>query len=257
MPTFFDPLADAAEASEAMHALAHASRAFQNPTDAYTLLGDLLAGVRSLRQVLDQLADAHLVHRARAFDDAGDQAAGASAALAAADELHQAATLVDEAETRLDAASQASGRIAWHPAAREKVPGRWVSVVFLEGQEADEVLEVVAGSGVDAAIDQLSGYDYGEETTQLALEDGHVYDTPPSGPLDRVALMGEYALTYSPFLGHVHLLRAHASGDDVPLRNGVSPAQAGRHTATSSPDEAAGWFASRSRPGSDGRGLAL
>lgn len=59
MPTFFDPVADAGEASEALRGLAHASREFEHPQDMYGVLGDLLSGVRSLRQVLDQLATAH------------------------------------------------------------------------------------------------------------------------------------------------------------------------------------------------------
>ena len=66
MPTFRDPLTDAAEASEAMRGLAHASRVFDDPADTYTVFGDLTATMRSLRQVLDQLANTHLAHRDRA-----------------------------------------------------------------------------------------------------------------------------------------------------------------------------------------------
>ena len=58
MPTFQNPTAGAAEASEALRGLAHATRVFEDPADTYAVLGDLLAGVRSLRQVLDQLATA-------------------------------------------------------------------------------------------------------------------------------------------------------------------------------------------------------
>lgn len=122
MPTFDEPRKDAAEASAALRGLAHATRAFSDPADTYQVIGDLLAGVRSLRQVIDQLASAHIAHRARAHDDNGNQLAGASSALAAADELHQAATLLDTVEWRLDAASQHSGRIAWHPAPPQPSP---------------------------------------------------------------------------------------------------------------------------------------
>ncbi|MDN6812755.1 MAG: hypothetical protein L0L92_00090, partial [Corynebacterium variabile] len=90
MPTFDDPVADAAEASAALRGLAHATRQFEDPAGIYSVIGDLLSGVRSLRQVLDQLAAAYIAPRARAHDDAGNQAAGATSALAAADELHQA-----------------------------------------------------------------------------------------------------------------------------------------------------------------------
>ena len=124
MPTFHVPLAGATEASAALRGLAHATRTLSDPADAYSLIGDLLAGVRSLRQVLDQLANTHIIHRARAHDDYGNQLAGASSALAAADELHQAATLLDAVHDRLDAAMSQSGSIAWHPApaARQTSP---------------------------------------------------------------------------------------------------------------------------------------
>lgn len=114
MPTFEDPRQHAVEAHQALRALAHATRVFTNLADTYPVIGDLLAAARSLRQVVDQLAAAHITHRARAHDDAGNQAVGDAAALAAGDELHQVGTLLIEVEARLDAASQHTGRIAWH-----------------------------------------------------------------------------------------------------------------------------------------------
>ena len=56
MPTFYDPVADAEEASQALRGLAHASRDFTHPEDAYGVIGDLLAGVRSMQQSIQQLA---------------------------------------------------------------------------------------------------------------------------------------------------------------------------------------------------------
>ena len=50
MPTFFDPVADAGEAADAMRGLAHASRNFEYPQDMYGVLGDLLTNIRSLQQ---------------------------------------------------------------------------------------------------------------------------------------------------------------------------------------------------------------
>lgn len=169
MSTFQNPTVDAAEASEALRGLAHASRVFEDPADTYAVLGDLLAGVRSLRQVLDQLATAHLKHRVRAHDDAGDQTAGATDALAATAELQQAAALLDGVHDRVDTAMAASGRISWYPAPTAPGPvSRWVSVVFLEGQDADEVLTIIDRDGADTAIEHLAGFDMGEETTQAA-----------------------------------------------------------------------------------------
>lgn len=385
MPTFDNPVTDAAEASAALRGLAHATRTFEDPADTYAVLGDLLAGVRALRQVLDQLAAAHITARSRAHDDAGTQAAGATAALAAADELHQAGTLLDAVHDRVDAAMSQSGRIAWHPepatpdpAARASVeagelrltvwtdtplgehqryayriehpatgqsvegrdlftgagapvsparavrelavflaaagearqfaidnPGqhtdnegafpewvtdtarqhqdelsvlidrdpdlteqmarRWVSVVFLQGDEADKVLDIIDHDGTDAAIDHLAGYDFGEETTQAALENGYVYDQPPTGALDRTATKDDYTLTYSPFLGHVSLLRTHDTTPDPALQHAVTPDRApARRTVEREPARAArraegtDWFVRR--PGasaSQGRGLGL
>ena len=278
MPIFDDPLADAAEASAALRGLAHATRTFESPADTHPVIGDLLAGVRSLRQVLDQLAAAHISARARAHDDAGNQAAGATSALAAADELHQAGTLLDTVEWRLDAASQHSGRIAWHPApAVEDGPARrWVSVVFLEGAEADEVLELIDRDGTDAAIEHLAGHDYGAETTQAALENGYVYDEPPAGALDKVATRDVYTLTYNPFLGHVSLLRKHDTvpdpallGIDTPASAPASESRREAERAAHKSTRAVGPAVSRGRDGADwftrrpgaasahGRGLAL
>lgn len=254
MPTFENPSRDATEASHALRALAYATRAFDDPADTYGVIGDLLSGVRSLRQVLDQLADAHLDHRARAFDDAGDPDAGAASALAAADELHQAGTLLDAVEGRLDTASQYSGHIAWHPAP-ETPAAHWISVVFLQGEEADEVLDLIDREGTDAAIDHLAGFDSGDETTQAALEDGHVYDAPAAGALDRTATRDGYTLTYSPFLGHVSLLRAYTPPE--PDQSSVASPQ--RAAVQGQRGTAGGdWFTRHpDNPSSQGRGLAL
>lgn len=209
MPTFQNPTTDAAEPSEALRVLAHATRVFEDPADTYAVLGDLIAGLRSLRQVFDQLATAHTQNQARAYDDAGNQGAGASPALTAAAALRQAATLLDGLHEQVDAALNASGRIAWHPAPSDSVPARWVGIVFLQGQDADEVLAIIDRDGTDAAIEHLAGFDMGEETTQAALVNGYVYDTIPAGPLDRTTSSGEYTLTYNHDHGHVSLLRAH------------------------------------------------
>ena len=133
MPTFFDSTADAAEASEALRGLAHASRGFDQPAEMYGVIGDLSSGMRSLRQALDQIADVHERKAAHAFNDAGSHEAGVREALAAAEELRQAANLVDRAHDRLAEGFIAAGRIAWHPepAVEEVMPSRWVSVVFL------------------------------------------------------------------------------------------------------------------------------
>ncbi|MBO1903160.1 hypothetical protein J4H92_14545 [Leucobacter weissii] len=227
MPTFYDPVADAEEASQALRGLAHASRSFEHPEDAYGVIGDLLAGVRSMQQSIEQIAQRHRRHEGRAFDDAGDQAAGIRDAQVTADQLASAAASLDAVEERLNAAMQAAGRIAWHPAsttngvvaeavqsdaagdeaARES---RWVNIVFLQGDEADEVLRLIDRDGPDAAIEHLAHWDYGDETTAAAMENGYVYDTVPTGMLDTETVSGDYTLTSNPAMGHVGLYRQHS-----------------------------------------------
>ncbi len=257
MPTFQNPTADAAEASEALRGLAHATRVFDDPADTYAVLGDLLAGVRSLRQVLDQLASVHVSNQVRAYDDAGNQGAGASHALSAAADLRQAAALLNGVHDQVDAAMGVSGRIAWRPAPSEPAPARWVGIVFLQGQAADEVLAIIDRDGTDAAIEHLTGFDMGEETTQAALVNGYVYDDPPTGPLDRVIEQGGYVLTYNHDHGHVSLLRTHPEArelDTPPAKAKTVPPSRARRTVPSVEEE--DYFAP-SQASSPSRGRAL
>jgi hypothetical protein len=259
MPTFQNPTADAAEASEALRGLAHATRVFEDPADTYAVLGDLLAGVRSLRQVLDQLASAHVRNQVRAYDDAGNQGAGASHALAAAADLRHAAVLLDGVHDQVDAAMGVSGRIAWRPAPSTPAPpGRWVGIVFLQGQDADEVLAIIDRDGTDAAIEHLTGFDMGEETTQAALVNGYVYDEPPTGPLDRVVEQGGYLLTYNHDHGHVSLLRTHPEARelDTPQAKAKTAAPSRARRTVPSIEEEDDWFAP-SQSSSPSRGRAL
>ena len=395
MPTFNDPKADAAEAYEALRGLAHASRAFADPADTYPVLGDLLGAVRSLTQVVDQLAVAHAGNRGRAYDDTGNPLPGASAALTAAGELRNASTLLEQVHEHLDAAMSASGRIAWFPAAdpppnilpypadplsaeagtlrltvwpnpatdqqpsftvliedpatghthqgsymfagpgsptdaagalrevagllaaaghlREHGPGhpdsdpelenrfpdaitesarrnhqalselseidpveaasepigtvaRWISVVFLQGEEADRTLDLIDTDGTDAAIEHLAGYDIGEETVQAALANGYVYDEPPVGALDHTATRDVYRLTYNAALGHVSLLRQYDATPDpgllgidnpTPATGREGPASVQEARAPRSGQSGPGWFGRRSATSASARGLSL
>lgn len=259
MPTFQNPVTDAAEASEALRGLAHATRVFEDPADTYAVLGDLLAGVRSLRQVLDQLATVHVSNQVRAYDDDGNQGVGASHALAAAADLRQAAALLDGVHDQVDASMGVSGRIAWRPAPSTPAPPAWwVGIVFLQGQDADEVLAIIDRDGTDAAIEHLAGFDTGEETTQAALVNGYVYDEPPTGPLDRVIEQGGYVLTYNHDHGHVSLLRTHPGARDLDTPPGkartAAPSRARRTVPSVEEDD--NWFAP-SQASSPSRGRAL
>lgn len=261
MPTFTDPVRDAAEASNALRGLAHATRSFDDPAQTYPVIGDLLAGVRSLRQVVDQLGAAHQSHQHQAADDAGSPEAAAAVVSAADSELRQAAALLDAVEGRLDTAMQHSGRIAWHTdptvyltapaatgqqtlaqdaAASDPVPRRWISVVFLQGEEADEVLDVIDRDGAHAGIEHLARWDYGTETTDAALVNGYVYDEPSSGLLDRTITDGDYTLIYNPSLGHASLLRALDTPPDPALLDPAPTPALGRYVGIGRTDPPTG-----------------
>jgi len=149
---------------------------------------------------------------------------------------------------------------------RQEPGRRWISVVFLQGSEADEVLDLIDRAGTDAAIEHLAGFDYGEDTVQAAMENGYVYDAPPTGAADRLAVRDVYGLTYNHALGHVGLLREWDALPDPALLGIDTPTPTATRPVPPPPrsQEAGGgrdWFAASpgmdaSRP-SGSRGLAL
>lgn len=259
MPIFDNPTIDAAEASEALRGLAHASRVFDQPAEMYGVIGDLSSSLRSLHQVLEQVAANHENRASFAFNDDGDHDAGVRDALTAAEELRQAARLLDQSYDRLSAGFVAAGRIAWHhgPAPEhdsgQSLNPQWVGVVFLQGSEADEVLDMISAQGVETAVEHLSGWDYGEETTSAAIANNHVYDAIPAGVLDRTVEHGMYTLNYNPFMGHVSLFRHHNPAPDTSPPPEPNPAP--QRTAARD----ASWYQpirrSDTGPSSLGRGL--
>ena len=152
MPTYENPVTDAAEAYEALRGLAHATRSWDEPAETYRVIGEVVASIRCLGQVLDQLAGVHLRHQDQVSTDDGDRAAGAVAALSAADGFHQAAVLLDQGHDHLNAAFVQSGKIVWHPQPAAEVE-RWISVVFLQGDEAEPPLRILGELGHVDAVD--------------------------------------------------------------------------------------------------------
>ncbi|MHB1802011.1 MAG: hypothetical protein ACYCU5_10220 [Actinomycetes bacterium] len=143
---------------------------------------------------------------------------------------------------------------------QERTGRRWVSVVFLQGAEADEVLDLLDRDGADAAIEHLAGYDDGDDTVQAALENGYVYDAPPTGMLDRTATRDVYTLVYSPFLGHLNLLREYDTVPDPALLGIDNPTPTteahSRGDARAPRQETADWFSGPTRS-PHGGGLSL
>jgi hypothetical protein len=95
-------------------------------------------------------------------------------------------------------------------------PATLFDVVFLQGEEGYDMVDFIDEHGVDAAIERLSGWDFGTETMHTALFHGHVYDEAPSTVGDHTAESGPYVLTWHAGLGHVNLLRRFGPGDEPP-----------------------------------------
>lgn len=71
---------------------------------------------------------------------------------------------------------------------------------------------MIDDEGADAALNYLKNWDHGNETTQAALENGYVYDLPPTGPLEHEVRNENYDMTFSHSFGHIGLYRLHEIG---------------------------------------------
>lgn len=111
-------------------------------------------------------------------------------------------------------------------------PSRWISVVFLQGDDADEVLAMIDRSGAATTTEHLQRGDSGDETTDAALTNGYVYDRIPAGATDRTIEDdgSAYALTYSAQYRYVSLLRRYQAESEPELDSAprVSDAQSAR-----------------------------
>jgi len=96
---------------------------------------------------------------------------------------------------------------------------RWISVVFLQGDDADEVLDMIDRRGAAATTEHLQRWDSGDETTDAALTNGYVYDRIPAGATDRTIenVGSAYALTYSAQFRYVSLLRRYLADSEPEL----------------------------------------
>ena len=91
---------------------------------------------------------------------------------------------------------------------------RWVSVVFLQAEDADRMIGTISRRGPAAGIEYLRQWDHGDETTDAALTNGYVYDRIPAGQTDRTLVQpnSPYALTYNTAHRYVSLLRRYPAG---------------------------------------------
>lgn len=93
MPTYEKPAIDAGAVSEALRALAHATRSIEDPTEIYAVVGALSQATASLEQCLHQLAAFHDGPRSKWADIDGSDRTGRAASYQVSWELHRAGEL--------------------------------------------------------------------------------------------------------------------------------------------------------------------
>lgn len=115
MPTFNDPSADAAEARQALRGLAHATRAIEDPSTVYELLGAISQSLASLEQTLHQIASCHDNLRRRDVRPvvAESPRAGTAASYQVSWEVHRAAAMTHQVAAAIDHAHEIEARIAY------------------------------------------------------------------------------------------------------------------------------------------------
>lgn len=111
MPTFNHPRQDADAAREALRQLAHSTRALDNPSDLYDVLGSLTGALVATEQVLHQLGKFHDAHGA----DRHTPRASRGAFFQEAWELHRAAEMVRQISITVDRAHQLEADMTYLP----------------------------------------------------------------------------------------------------------------------------------------------
>ena len=114
MPTFNDPIADAAEAQQALRGLAHATRSIDDPRQLYPVLRSLSAATLSLSQSLHQLAAFHDVPAQKRARVTGDDRAERAAPHQVSWELHRTGEILRQVAASLDRAHEVEASIAYN-----------------------------------------------------------------------------------------------------------------------------------------------
>ena len=113
MPTFTNPVADAAEAEQALHGLAHVTRSIDDPTQIYPILGSLSAAASSLSQSLHQLATFHDVPAHMRAPATGVDRSRREAPHQVSWELHRAGEILRQVAASLDRAHEVEASIVY------------------------------------------------------------------------------------------------------------------------------------------------
>lgn len=124
MPRLDDPAKDAEDARQAMRALAHTTRAIENPADVYDVLGAISQTLASAEQVLDQLGAFHdgLSKRDIRPVVADSVRGGRATSYQVSWELHRAAAMTRQIAKAVDHAHELEARVAYSRPVESVVP---------------------------------------------------------------------------------------------------------------------------------------
>ncbi|MGX5696234.1 hypothetical protein ACWKWP_08565 [Agromyces soli] len=142
---------------------------------------------------------------------------------------------------------------------RDEPSTRWIGIAFLQGEDAEEFLDLIDEEGPISAIYRLSERDLGDECVEAALANGYVYDTVPAGSSDHTIepFGSPYALTYSEKYGYVSLLRRYEAQPQPESASGGGTLLAFELPTRSRTGESLAGTSSAARASQVGRGVAL
>ena len=77
---------------------------------------------------------------------------------------------------------------------------KFQEIVFIQGEEAEEPLNILDSEGESAALQYLAQWNYGEN-------DGEIYDEIPAGSNDSTYTEDCYIMNYNTSLGYIGLCK--------------------------------------------------
>lgn len=202
MSPFMFSAASASEAARTLREIARPGELDRTGASAPVVLNDLRVAALSMRQVVDQLAFAHT--------DPGLPAQVREAALATADELHQAGTVLDDLTERLNAAELAAEKVTTIDTGPVR---QWVPVANLHGDQAAEALHLLDTEGPEGAAVFLSQWDSGIDTDDQALDQRRTRAQLPLAAGDQAVTFDAYTIVANPEAGQIAMYRL---ADDLP-----------------------------------------
>ena len=76
----------------------------------------------------------------------------------------------------------------------------YMEIVFMQGENAEEVLTILEAQGEESAMEFLLQWENGDDN-------GEIYDQNPGGSCDSVYQRGDYIMTYNLSLGYIGLCK--------------------------------------------------